>query len=708
MELLPSNSPPTIASVLDPPAPRNFSQELALSSRRFLSGLINSKNAVTALTLTPTVFRFSWTIVVVAHLICAVFLAGSAATYSYLTNSIMAHYVQLWSPTKGNEHYGIYAIVCAGVSGIHALRVLQLVYRSLCDRQLVFRRSKIQPNRESRSSSSVKESSKLAPIVIQQQINATDLLKLGWRALFSRTGLFGVEGQHFLTIFVIREVVELCTQTYQAHRSSHLLPRVWLNDILVAMLVMNCWSTIAIQQFLGHNPALERVAALFADAFICTIMVIIVPAILFISYASVFDIPNHRFDPTISLYDPIFMAMFVLEAQLALASSLTDFVAKIVPHFALYLSLVSISGLVTRKRTSVSPEVSSIRVKVRSIPQIPSIPGSSEEVRKPQGTLKSSVWLRVVKGVFCIWGAVVLALHVHAVIVSHSTVVHGCKASTRPWLTSRISCSSLVVNCDKYGTNTANDIIFEQIDTSVLATLTLAHCPALTMPSPLPTFRHLLVLHVYNATVVAWGSEETMLSNPRLSTLIVARSRVSSAAVQGLLLPISLLTVQFCDTNVTSIPLALSWSAHPMTIVAFDYNELTILPAALMSVQVFALSLKGNRLETVPQLAAVPAGYMIYGLELRNNPLRELPETLGSTLSYFVQVGLEATNIAVLPTWTLTQVLGVIYMHNTPYCEMTPPQLQQRNVVCSPRPSTDPEMELPFDIFSKMYNIEQN
>ncbi|KAK1935432.1 hypothetical protein P3T76_010657 [Phytophthora citrophthora] len=613
---------------------------LALNSRRFLSDLINSKNVVTALTLSPAAFRIAWIVVVVFHLVCAVFLAGSAATYSYLTNSIMAYYVQLWSPTEGNEYYGIYAIVCGIVSGIHTLRVLQLVYRSLCDRQLVFRRSKIQPNRSS---------STVNPIT-QQQINTISLLRLGWRALFSRTGLFSVEGQHFLTIFVIREIVELCTQTYQAHRSSHLLPRVWLNDILVAMLVINCWSTIAIQQYLGHNSALERVAALFADAFICIIMVIVVPAILFISYASVFDIPNYRFGPTISFYDPVFMAVFVLEAQLALATSLTDFIAKI-----------------------------------------------------------PSVWFnRAVKGIFCAWGVVVLALHVHAVIVSKSTVVHGCRASTRPWLTSRISCSSLVVNCGKYGTNTANDMIFEQIDTSILATLTFAHCPALTMPSPFPTFHNLLILHVYNATVVAWGSEESIASNPRLSTLIVARSNVTSTAAQGLVLPISLSVVQFCDTNITNIPLVLPWSAHPMTIVSFDYTKLTVLPAALMSVQAFAISLKGNRLETVPQLAAIPAGNMVYGLELRENPLRELPETLGSPYSYFVQVDLQDTNITVLPAWTLTQVLGVIYMHNTPYCEMTPPQLLHRNVVCSPRPTTDPGLELPFGVFAKMYDIERN
>ncbi|EGZ15321.1 hypothetical protein PHYSODRAFT_508782 [Phytophthora sojae] len=61
-----------------------------------------------------------------------------------------------------------------------------------------------------------------------------------WSVSFSRTGLFRVEGRHFLTIFQVREVIELSTQTYQAHQSSKLLPREWMNDILVAILITNC------------------------------------------------------------------------------------------------------------------------------------------------------------------------------------------------------------------------------------------------------------------------------------------------------------------------------------------------------------------------------------------------------------------------------------------------------------------------------------
>ncbi|KAE9168166.1 hypothetical protein PF004_g28591 [Phytophthora fragariae] len=48
------------------------------------------------------------------------------------------------------------------------------------------------------------------------------------------------------------------------------------------------------------------------------------------------------------LYDPVFITKLVLEFQLTFASSLTDFTAKVVPHVAVYMSLVSLGSLLTR------------------------------------------------------------------------------------------------------------------------------------------------------------------------------------------------------------------------------------------------------------------------------------------------------------------------------------------------------------------------
>ncbi|GMF32761.1 unnamed protein product [Phytophthora lilii] len=79
-----------------------------------------------------------------------------------------------------------------------------------------------------------------------------------------------------------------------------------------------------------------------------------------------------------------------------------------------------------------------------------------------------------------------------------------------------------------------------------------------------------------------------------------------------------------------------------------------------MSLQAFAISLKGKQIESIPQLVAMPPGQMFYGLELNDNPLRELPESIGSPMNFFIRLDLQGTNITTLPVWTQTQVLGVI------------------------------------------------
>ncbi|KAF1775485.1 hypothetical protein GQ600_2942 [Phytophthora cactorum] len=54
-----------------------------------------------------------------------------------------------------------------------------------------------------------------------------------WINVFSRKGVFGVESEHFSTVFAVREVLEASSQTYQAYRASNLLPRAGMNALIV-------------------------------------------------------------------------------------------------------------------------------------------------------------------------------------------------------------------------------------------------------------------------------------------------------------------------------------------------------------------------------------------------------------------------------------------------------------------------------------------
>lgn len=121
-----------------------------------------------------------------------------------------------------------------------------------------------------------------------------------------------------MTLFAIREYLELSSQTYQAYRSSFFLPRIDLNTLLVALLVTNCWSALAVNRFFSRNPALGRVVALTVDTLICLAMSIGFPVLILAPSVAAFDSSRHVFkDPALS-YHPVFITTFILENQLGL------------------------------------------------------------------------------------------------------------------------------------------------------------------------------------------------------------------------------------------------------------------------------------------------------------------------------------------------------------------------------------------------------
>ncbi|GMF25889.1 unnamed protein product [Phytophthora lilii] len=324
---------------------------------RKLSRINYSNDEALKLELKPGMFRLVWVLVITAHMLCAMFLLIFAATYYYLTDPIMGYYVHLWAPETGNLHYELYAMVCASIYFLHLSRMLQLGYYSIRECRLSFKRSK-KPTithieniatKPAKAGSSYQQQRR--DYIMEYRHHIALLVrpaKEAWAALFSQVGLFGVENQHFLTVFIVRELLELSTQTYQAYQFSRFLPRAWLSTLLVSMLLINCWSTLAVQHFLGNKPALERVVALSADAAICMAMSVVVPCLLVAPYANSMDTANSSFKDPDQLYDPVFITRLVLGFQLTFASGLKDFAAKVIPQLALYMALVTIGSLITR------------------------------------------------------------------------------------------------------------------------------------------------------------------------------------------------------------------------------------------------------------------------------------------------------------------------------------------------------------------------
>ncbi|KAG6616399.1 Reticulon-4-interacting protein 1 [Phytophthora cinnamomi] len=144
-----------------------------------------------------------------------------------------------------------------------------------------------------------------------------------------------------------------------------------------------------------------------------------------------------------------------------------------------------------------------------------------------------------------------------------------------------------------------------------------------------------------------------------------------------------------------------------MPVVAFEYRALTEIPASLLSLQVFTLSLKGNRIEAIPQLEDMPPGPEVPELSLTENPLKQLPDRLGTPTTFIDRLDLQGTNLSTLPAWTQTQVRKANYMHGTPNCAMVAPELQPANVQCGPRSVLDLNLDFPLMYIDEIYAVDR-
>ncbi|KAF4143521.1 hypothetical protein GN958_ATG07254 [Phytophthora infestans] len=693
-----------------------------MSSSTVLQPKSSSPQRASLLTLelSLAVYTAAWLFIVLFHVACGVYLVCAAMTYWYLTKGVMPFYVTIWSLT-GIQNYRFYGTVFGIVGGMHALRVLNIVIMSIRARRLTLR---------SEGSSMIQTlvSRRLIPSRFVTRNSDQPTARLGgpvaliWSNVFSRQGVFGVESEHFSTVFTVREVLEASSQTYQAYRASNLLPRAEMNALIVGILVTNCWTTAGIQLFLRKSPALERVITLTYDALLSFGMIIMVPLIIFIPYIEGFNFEYSIFKNTEFVYDPVPLATMVLENRLIFASSLFDFATKLIPQLSIILSLTTASELLGRSDVKVIPGghgMLSVAVKPKT---------GSTDVAKPvdvdkaadqsqnSGQFGSLRALQTGKHViaivlFVLWGAIILLLHGLAAQRAASYDVIGCRAVTRPWFSNgKEPCSSIVYDCHARNTTSPDDSSFDKLDHVALATLSITHCPELKMPPDLQRLENLVILHVYNSTISNWSAESSVsaTAHSRLLSVFVGKTNVTEFP-EGLLqpLPDSLLSVQFSGSNLTKLPDDLYMRWHAMAMIAFEDGVLTDIPYQMFFLPVYTLSLMGNHIETLPTLAMMPPGMIIPELNLKNNPLRELPATLMAPDPMIMSMNVQNTSITTMPPWVKTNT-KVVWAYDTPFCAapMADPTLAYQ-VMCFKRPMGQ-EALFPMYMFDALYEYDKS
>lgn len=514
------------------------------------------------------------------------------------------------------------------------------------------------------------------------------LLRLKKALYDKKHGYMSVQSKHFHYIFLIREVIEIASQSYQMYNSSQLLARPWINAFFLALVVINCWSTPILQHVLAHSTGLERVMCLVLDGLLDAGSALLIPLVVFVPYIKKFDRSTLEF-PSDSLYDPQWFVNMVRENRMLFAMSWSDLFSKLVPHHSLYSCMKNVKKFIVRRKHEPIVAASQATPEAAKKSEDKLAPKRTGSANRSASFLRRSLRLhksedveypgngkRLVHVVFTSWGIAVLAIYLHARQVSIRTDVSACKLALRPWFATSFACASYNFDCYEQGqvdTLTSSDLSI--LDTSSLSALIVSNCPAMAMPPELQNFPNLLKFLLYNTSIASWDSDTSLNAVSHASLVSICLVRVNMTEFPlGLQqdLPSALQDVQVSTSNMTALPPTLSGKWQPMTLLYFEHCAFTEFPLVLLELRADELSLAGcDRLTALPaNMTSVQFSWTSLVLS-GNTRLRALPAT--GMKSGLLTLSLEDSGVSEIPAWVykdMGSMLGVftVYAYNTPYC----------------------------------------
>lgn len=521
-------------------------------------------------------------------------------------------------------------------------------------------------------------------------------------ALFSRRGLFGPESPYFEWLFLLRELVEIVSQTYQGYRLSLLVPKRWLNTLSTVLILANCWSTPLLHVLLHrHSVSVRRATCLVVDILLDLASALVIPLVIVVPYFQVYDKTLIGF-PDIYTADSAWMMSFDLETQQVCVTSAFDFLSKEVPVVGMFLSCRGLCGIIQNKTrvdrclTIPPPQHRKTQPLVSDKP----IPVSQDEnIRVSAGFTMARRAKRfayrhgqkLCHSIFALWGLVVLIVHLSAHTSSVTSELLGCKVPLAPWFTREISCALEEIDCYAISQDTGgggeeteggqrNDLdqvirlrlsSFRALD---LRSLEFSHCEALRIPQIVKSFTHLAFIDIFNCTLEDWGPEAaiTQATNPHLARVGLIRSNLT-AIPEGILsdqLPASLITINLVATNLTSLPMTLATTWRHVQFLNFEHGLLREVPPVVLQMhQLSRLALTNNQISTLPaNLSSLKLQVMLFG----SNPLVNLPLEVDSD-SQILWLSFDHTLVESVPSWLkprAKQLQSNVLVHGngTPFC----------------------------------------
>ncbi|DAZ94545.1 TPA: hypothetical protein N0F65_002197 [Lagenidium giganteum] len=458
---------------------------------------------------------------------------------------------------------------------------------------------------------------------------------------------------------VLREAAEVLAQVVQAYWSSNYVSKLAINHALVAILVVNSWSTPLIHALMGlhrmqsvRDQLICRTICLLVDAFLNTSSAVVMPLLVLAPYWSEFNMDGFVF-PLDDVYNDAFFAGLVTEAQMIATGKVSGLLLRLIPHLSVLSCCVAIQQFV---------------VTTMSLPTDPVL--SSSPTTKSHVHSEKPVWRTVVDFFFGVMGLGVLVIHTYTYARQSMWPADPlCPLVMAPWFASKHACAVYTFDCQHLQRTTpmSGDLAF--LEESALIKLNFAHCPAMRMPPDIQRFNNMIGMTIKHLTLVEWSREAAVTPKHHPSLMYVGIGDVNLTEIPaGLLgtLPPLLQDIEITRTNLTTIPDELDRYWGNVVILYIEYSGVSTIPPSLMRLPLFDLSLIGNNITDASVLSGLSPG--IGYVSLDHNPLIVMPKAFdaGSDVMVF-EFCVESTLVRTVPPELLSSI-QTLYMLDTPYC----------------------------------------
>ncbi|KAL3660558.1 hypothetical protein V7S43_014313 [Phytophthora oleae] len=476
-------------------------------------------------------------------------------------------------------------------------------------------------------------------------------------AVFSLNRLFSVDSPYFDLVLFCREVIETTLQTQQAYRMSLLLPRTQLNQGYIALLVLNCWSTALVHSIFHKNPTVRRFYIIVCDCMLDLVTSVGISTVLMYIYSRDFNLECNEF-PLYKWYEDIWVIHAISEFQLLLVYTWSDLAMRMIFSLSMLSNMNNMRKFLTVKRGLNLFNTQIFHNRITAVPAGKVSKSSAISVPKRRVELLLSAESRLTHVLFFVWGTVVLVLHLHAESISG---LPQCRMQVKPWFSTQPSCSLLVSDCYESNlTGIADEITaqWNDFDPKTPAGVTIRQCPEIEVPTILTQFTRLRVLKFYNSTIKSWGKSAAIsnVHHPNLIMLFLVRVNMTDGklplGLQGKL-PHSLSDIEFCVTNLRTLPDDIDLKWPQFASVYFEACNFTEVPPPLARLAPYNLSLALNPISQIP--ARIFDGDIRY-LNVGGTKITELPQDIRSSFAWITRT-YPSSGIGLIRSWKVPSSL---------------------------------------------------